>query len=303
VRARQVVLIFVACCVLAAVGAFVAARHFSSNLPLHLPVAEACTFGAADPTSSPSSASPSPGLAPSMSLDLEQSANAATIAAVGLRRGVPTRAITVALATALQESKLENLDHGDRDSIGLFQQRPSQGWGTPEQLSDPRYAAGAFYTRLLKVKGWPQLAVTDAAQAVQHSGHPGAYDKWADRAAIVARALSGETAGAVSCTLRGEPPTKGPAAAANLAASVKLDWGKVSTAPPKDFAGLALTVRNTTAGWQYAHWLVAHAEENAVKRVRFGGREWSAQTGAWAPVVDAGQPSGSKQVQAEVFAS
>ena len=106
-------------------------------------------------------------------------ANAATIAAVGLIRGVPRRALVVALATALQESKLDNLTGGDRDSVGLFQQRPSQGWGTVEQIADPRYAANAFYTALLKVHGWQNMRVTDAAQAVQRSAYPEAYQQWA----------------------------------------------------------------------------------------------------------------------------
>ncbi|MFD2121435.1 hypothetical protein ACFSNO_20395, partial [Streptomyces cirratus] len=72
----------------------------------------------------------------------EQAGNAATIAAVGVAKGVPDRAVTIALATAMQESGLRNLDHGDRDSLGLFQQRPSQGWGTPQEIRDPVYAVG-----------------------------------------------------------------------------------------------------------------------------------------------------------------
>src|SRR6185437_7364283 len=81
-------------------------------------------------------------------LDPTQIANAATIAAVGLVRKLPDQAIVVALATAYQESRLENLSGGDRDSVGLFQQRPSQGWGTPEQIADPHYAADKFYSSL-----------------------------------------------------------------------------------------------------------------------------------------------------------
>src|SRR6188768_4086943 len=112
-------------------------------------------------------------------------ANAATIAAVGLTKKVPDRAIVVALATSLQESKLENLSGGDRDSIGLFQQRPSQGWGKPEQISDPRYAATKFYNALLKVKNWQGMRVTEAAQRVQRSAFPEAYEKWADDAQVL----------------------------------------------------------------------------------------------------------------------
>ena len=122
-------------------------------------------------------------------------------AAVGLRRSMPVQAVVVALAAALQESKLENRDDGDRDSIGLFQQRPSQGWGTPGKLKDPRYAADHFYTALKKVKGYQKMRVTDAAQRVQRSAYPNAYQKWADEAQILARALTGQAASAVTCTL------------------------------------------------------------------------------------------------------
>jgi hypothetical protein len=107
----------------------------------------------------------------------EQAANAATIAEVATARGLPDRAVVIALATARQESGLRNLDHGDRDSLGLFQQRPSQGWGTPEQVRDPVYAAGEFYERLVGVPNWQTGRLTDVAQTVQRSGFPEAYQK------------------------------------------------------------------------------------------------------------------------------
>lgn len=84
----------------------------------------------------------------------------------------------VALATALQESSLRNLDYGDRDSLGVFQQRPSQGWGTANQVRDIAYGTTTFLERLVEVDGWEELPLTDAAQAVQRSGHPEAYAKW-----------------------------------------------------------------------------------------------------------------------------
>jgi hypothetical protein len=107
----------------------------------------------------------------------EQAANAATIAEVASARGLPDRAVVIALATARQESGLRNLDHGDRDSLGLFQQRPSQGWGTPEQVRDPVYAAGKFYERLVNVPNWQTGRLTEVAQTVQRSGFPEAYQK------------------------------------------------------------------------------------------------------------------------------
>ncbi|WP_405734912.1 C40 family peptidase [Streptomyces sp. NBC_01537] len=124
-------------------------------------------------------------------LDLpdEQIPNAKTIVATGIALKVPARGRIVALATALQESRLRNLNYGDRDSLGLFQQRPSQGWGTPEQIRDPVYASTKFYTALLAVDGWQQLTVAQAAQAVQKSALPGAYAQWEDLADALQRAI------------------------------------------------------------------------------------------------------------------
>ncbi|MBP2371484.1 hypothetical protein [Pseudonocardia parietis] len=118
-------------------------------------------------------------------LGAEQLANAATIVAVGRDRAVPERAVWIAVATALQESGLRNLDYGDRDSLGLFQQRPSMGWGSAEQVTDPRYSAAIFYDRLLQITGWADMELWEAAQAVQRSAFPTAYAKWEDTAANV----------------------------------------------------------------------------------------------------------------------
>jgi cell wall-associated NlpC family hydrolase len=108
----------------------------------------------------------------------EQVTDAATIISTGQNLGVPAYGIVIAVATAMQESSLRNLPYGDRDSLGLVQQRPSQGWGTPAQLMNPVYAATAFYKALLQVPGWQQLPLTVAAQDVQHSGAPTAYAQW-----------------------------------------------------------------------------------------------------------------------------
>jgi cell wall-associated NlpC family hydrolase len=91
----------------------------------------------------------------------------------------------------MQESSLTNLDHGDRDSLGLFQQRPSQGWGTPAQIMNPTYAATQFYRHLLAVPGWQQMSVNDAAQAVQRSGTPTAYAQHEQAARDVLAAVQG----------------------------------------------------------------------------------------------------------------
>nr|WP_202488942.1 C40 family peptidase [Streptomyces sp. SID5473] len=120
----------------------------------------------------------------------EQIPHARTIQATGVAMKVPVRGQIVALATALQESGLRNLDYGDRDSLGLFQQRPSMGWGTPEQVRDPVYASTKFYEGLLKVSGWESMTVTQAAQAVQLSGFPDAYAKWEPLATALQKAIA-----------------------------------------------------------------------------------------------------------------
>lgn len=120
-----------------------------------------------------------------------QVGNAAVIVAVGARMGVPERGRVVAVATAMQESRLRNLDYGDRDSLGLFQQRPSQGWGTPAQVTDPTYAATRFYRGLLGVPGWQVMSVNGAAQAVQRSGLPDAYGQHEPAARAVVAAVRG----------------------------------------------------------------------------------------------------------------
>jgi hypothetical protein len=127
----------------------------------------------------------------------EQTRNAATIAGVARERGLPDRAVVIALATALQESGLRNLDYGDRDSLGLFQQRPSQGWGSPDQVQDPVYAAGKFYDGLVQVPGWEAGRLTEVAQRVQRSGFPEAYQKHEPLAQQLTAALAGD---ALTCT-------------------------------------------------------------------------------------------------------
>lgn len=121
----------------------------------------------------------------------EQLVNAAAIVATGRDMGVPERGLWVALGTALQESGLRNLDYGDRDSLGLFQQRPSQGWGSPAQVRDPRYAATRFYERLVEVPGWTEMPLWQAAQTVQRSAFPLAYAKWEQTAADILAEVDG----------------------------------------------------------------------------------------------------------------
>jgi hypothetical protein len=127
-----------------------------------------------------------------LNLDTEQASNAAVINQVAADQGLqpPDRAAVIALAAAIQESSLANLNHGDRDSVGLFQQRPSQGWGTPAQLTNPAYAAQQFYTHLQRVPHWWTIPTWQAAQAVQNSAFPTAYQQWQQKAENLQRFLA-----------------------------------------------------------------------------------------------------------------
>ncbi|WP_203923427.1 hypothetical protein [Rugosimonospora africana] len=263
-RIRVVLAVFAALAVIAGAGVYIAVRSLSNGLPLHL-VTQQCIVSADGKAT----------------LEPDQMANAATIAAVGIRRGLPTRAVVIALSAALQESKLENLAGGDRDSIGLFQQRPSQDWGTPQEISNPRYAAGAFYTALMRVRNWQGRSIAEAAQAVQRSADGSAYAQWEAEAQILANALSGDVSGAVACTITAPPAARGPAAAGSLAQSLTADWGEMDTVTDNSLPGLKLTVNETRNGWQIAHWLVAHSVDQNIKSVRYGDQEWTAKAGTW----------------------
>jgi hypothetical protein len=201
-------------------------------------------------------------------LSLDQAANATTIAAVGKRLGLPDHAVTVALAAALQESQLHNLDYGDLDSRGLFQQRPSQGWGTAAQVMTPHYAAAAFYQHLVLVPGWQNLAVTVAAQQVQRSAGPSAYAQWEGEARALAIAMTGEKPARMTCHFPSPPTTAAPAAL-QQAMATELGAPNVGAALPP------------TRGWTVAIWLVGHAQQYGVASVEYGGQQWAASRGDW----------------------
>jgi len=167
----------------------------------------------------------------------EQTVHATTILTVAQQMQLPTRAAVIAIATALQESRLRNLNHGDLDSLGLFQQRPSQGWGdtptgpgdhrTPAQrITDPTYAATAFYTHLKAIDGWQNLDLTVAANDVQKSGHPRAYTHWEPLATRIVAALSAQTC-LDGVSLVGSPTAAAATAIAYARAQLGLpyEWG------------------------------------------------------------------------------
>src|SRR5262249_15352840 len=145
------------------------------------------------------------------------------------RLALPDHAVTIALATALQESQLHNLSYGDRDSLGLFQQRPSQGWGSAAQVMQPDYAAGAFFTALERVQGWQTMSVTAAAQAVQHSDAPDAYATWEPLARTLAIAATGERPAALACEFAMRPA---PIRPASPAPALRRELGEAGLATP-----------------------------------------------------------------------
>ncbi|MET8677616.1 hypothetical protein ABZW18_08500 [Streptomyces sp. NPDC004647] len=227
----------------------------------------------------------------------EQAVNAATIEAVGSSRGLPERAVTIALATAMQESGLRNISYGDRDSIGLFQQRPSQGWGAARQIRDPVYTAGKFYDHLVRVPGYSRLPLTVAAQKVQRSGFPQAYAKHEPDAALLSSALTGRSAGAFSCTTGSDDGT--PGSPARVRDRLIRDFGpgvlprteaaggdQGAAGAGKSRSGSVVVVPVASAatpgsagrrGWEVAHWAVAKASGLRIAQVSYAGRVWSAE--------------------------
>jgi len=238
-------------------------------------------------------------------LDLEQAQNAALIAAVGVRRELPARATSIALAAAYQESKITNVDYGDRDSLGLFQQRPSQGWGTREQILDPVYAIGAFYDALEDIDGYESMPIHEAAQAVQRSADGSAYAQHEASARALASALSGYSAAAFSCEVDAPPDSGqrpggdgltphakavledvrsvfGPVAAAGFAADGSSS-GHGPDTPAYDGRAVDFFFRpgdasNRRIGWALAHYLVANADRLSLRTVIFDDRIWSASS-------------------------
>jgi len=244
-------------------------------------------------------------------LDPEQAANAAVIAGIALRRGLPGRAATIGIAVAMQESKLRNLDGGDLDSSGLFQQRPSQGWGTVEQVRDPVHATNAFYDVLVKIDGYQNLSVTAVAQQVQRSAFPTAYADHEPQARIWASTLTGYSPAALSCVLAAVPeapaqaPGKGgltPRAQA-LVTAATTTTGRAGTALA---GGDGHAVRwapaakePTRTAWALAQWAVASADALGVVAVEVDGKHWqrSESTKGWTPLAGAGPGAGAVVVR------
>jgi hypothetical protein len=217
-------------------------------------------------------------------VDLEQARWTSLMAGIAQRRGLPPRATTIAIATAFQESKIHNIDYGDRDSVGLFQQRPSQGWGSVKQISDPHYSIGRFYDALVEVDGYAKMAVTDAAQKVQRSAHPGAYAQHENYARALASSLRGYSPARFTCQIN---PT-GVGSIDTVTADVKAAFGDIAVQRHGDDAEYPLTggADDVKArGWAIAHYLVGNAKHLGISSISFGNRQWDAASSdkGWTP--------------------
>jgi len=244
-------------------------------------------------------------------LDPDQAGNAAIIVSAAVQRGLRARAASIGIATAIQESKLRNITYGDRDSIGLFQQRPSQGWGTRGEIMDPVYSSNAFYDELEKVEGYEGMEITDVAQEVQRSAFPEAYADHEPEGRIIASALSGYSPGGLNCVLKdpglaAETPTGDsgltPRADAVRAAAEE-ETGQSSVQAAGE-SGAALRFRvaphaaqgsdaskeqeTTRSGWNLAQWAVARAAGLNIVRVQLGDQQWdrSASPEGWTTASD-----------------
>ena len=252
--ARAIGCLAVAFLVLGVGFVVIVAKLFSSRTLPPVPGQERCVASAGETT---------------VAIDLEQAANAGIIAGVAQQRGLAPRAVSIALATAYQESRIHNIDYGDRDSLGLFQQRPSQGWGTPEQIMDPYYSSAKFYEALVKVDDWQGGDINDVAQEVQRSGHPDAYRQHESNARALASTLTGHSPGGITCL---EAAGADPDAEGLLAL---LDANLGETGGVVEGAELIIRTDSEQVQWSVAHQAVVHAGRFGVEAVRVGAMAWA----------------------------
>ena len=229
------------------------------------------------------------GLGTSHRYTTDRVANAALISAVAVDRGLPPRAASIALATAYQESQLQNIDYGDRDSLGLFQQRPSQGWGSEAEIMDPIYSTNAFYDVLETIPDYTSGDINDIAQEVQRSGHPEAYRDHETEGRLYASALTGQSGANLVCTLGAVGATVSPeqvrselerqfprtTQSGRLTARLDSAAGAAPQLPAEAGAtALVIDVGDESLGWAVANWAVARAADDGVVQVSYRGRVW-----------------------------
>jgi hypothetical protein len=203
-------------------------------------------------------------------IDPDQAFYAGIIAGMSVQRGLKPRAASIALATAYQESGIRNLDYGHSDSLGLFQQRPSKGWGTEAEIMDPWYSTREFYRAMVKVSTWETKDINDVAQAVQRSAFPDAYRKHVDNAKTLASALTGETPASFTCVF-GSPE---PADPDGLSQYLTKTFKAQITVSAADGA-LRITAKNPTQAWSVAELAIAASGRFGVRAVQLGQYGWT----------------------------
>ncbi|MFT4165843.1 MAG: hypothetical protein QM650_11435 [Microlunatus sp.] len=231
----------------------------------------------------------------STAISLEQAHYASIIAGLSVKRELSPRAASIALATAYQESGIRNLDYGDRDSVGLFQQRPSQGWGTEKQLMDPHYATGEFYDALVKIRNWQARDITEVAQAVQISGHPEAYRDHETDARVLASTLTGQTPAGFTCLDR----TGADGDAKALASALTKTFGSQAKATRKGKV-LTITAESKDDAWAYGSFAVANSAQYGTLQVVVGSKQWDTNGTKLPDWVAAEEAVSAKQVRITV---
>jgi hypothetical protein len=204
----------------------------------------------------------------SVTLDLEQAHYASIVVGMSVKRGLPPRAASIAMATVYQETGIRNLNYGDLDSVGLFQQRPSQGWGSRKQLLDPYYATDKFYDALVKIDDWETADITTVAQRIQNSSYPDAYRDHEADARVLASALTGHSTAGFTCLERAGRSGK-PSA---LVSSIEKTFGAVSDKTKDKVVGIS--GRSGALAWAYAGHALANADRYGVVEVKVDGRQW-----------------------------
>lgn len=204
----------------------------------------------------------------------EQARNASIISGVALKRELAPRAVSIALATAYQESGIRNLNYGHADSIGLFQQRPSKGWGTIEEIMDPWYSTRQFYKAMVLVKNWRTKDINDVAQAVQRSAYPDAYRRHVPNARTLASSLTGETPASFTCVVA-TPSAADPDGMSEFLTNT-LGAGNVTA----EVTGttLKVTTKTPALAWAMAHLAIANTAQYGLASVQVGPYSWTRST-------------------------
>ena len=222
-------------------------------------------------------------------MEVEQAVNAVTVGGVAFSRDLPEHAVTIAYATVWQESRFFNIEYGDRDSVGLFQQRPSQDWGDPEEILDPVFSSRAFYDELVEVHNWENMPVYEAAQRVQRSADGFAYDQHEALSERMAVALGGTGGAAMTCWFDEETVESLYEGDADVAGAQEEMVRVFGTDP----AELPLDEDPETGdlGWAMAMWAVVHAQDYGLSSVTYENMRWRASDGlddaaAWTEVED-----------------